>query len=37
MATESVTVLFTDLVGSSELSSSLTPEAGAPVCWRSRT
>jgi hypothetical protein len=31
VATESVTVLFTDLVGSTELSSSLSPEAGDEV------
>lgn len=30
-ATENVTVLFTDLVGSTELSSALTPEAGDEV------
>ena len=28
MTTENVTVLFTDLVGSTQLASSLTPEAG---------
>src|SRR5580658_3650516 len=30
-ATENITVLFTDLVGSTELASSLTPEAGDEV------
>jgi len=29
--TENITVLFTDLVGSTELASSLTPDAGDEV------